>query len=678
MTPPTSRPLARASEHLAGGRFAEAAGAFKAVLQIDPDEPQAHVGLGHCARARGRGAEAFAHFVRAAEIHREREENDDALGCYAQAVAADPSQLDVHVDIAAIEAEVGQLDAARQRLEGLAENYLARGRSDDAVAILEFVNQWDDDAGDEVEVEIDAVPEPVAASHSGIIAPPIGVQVLPEMAAVELPVRDTEGTMVIQTFLLTPDGRPFIPGMFEPEPAPRRDTAVPTTAPRRDTAVPTTAPRRDTAVPTAAPRRDTAVPTAAPRSGTAALTLAPRETADDASEAAAFETEIDIDATGSRRAPRRAAPQLASLDELDDVVLPPGFEDNEPADEREATTMRPIPTAAMPQPVAAAARSAAPPSVDAAGRTLAERLRSTRARTAATPAKPAAAARPTAATSKPTAATSKPAAATKPAAAATKPAAATSKPAAAKPAAAKPAAATSKPAAAKPAAAKPAAAASKPVTTGRSNPASKPASATSAPRPATTSASRPTTRTPAGPTAAHSTTASIPAARGGAIARPSTSAPVRPTGGTRPATPSPGAPRASASASAPARPSASPRSTTPTTPTTTASPKAAPARPAGKPAASPRATTPTARAGTGAGAPTRGKPQPTEGDTIRSAPPIPPPGYRADQVVVMRPRGTAPGVPAAVTPSATLPMVIPAPGRDDIDDQHTVLYRGDG
>jgi hypothetical protein len=37
----------------------------------------------------------------------------------------------------------------------------------------------------------------------------------------------------------------------------------------------------------------------------------------------------------------------------------------------------------------------------------------------------------------------------------------------------------------------------------------------------------------------------------------------------------------------------------------------------------------------------------------------------------------APGVPTAVAPGRTLPMVIPPPPREELDDQNTVIFRGD-
>lgn len=182
VSPPTSRPLARAADHLQAGRLAEAAGAYRAVLQIDPEEPLAHAGLGQCAYGRGRYGDAYDHWVRAAEIHRARGEAETALGYYGYAVGVSPEAMELHVDIADLEVSLGRREAARARLEGLAEAYLAQDREEDAVAILEFMQGWglDDDA-------------PVEA----------GVP--------EAPVIDREGTMICDTRLITPDGVAFVP-----------------------------------------------------------------------------------------------------------------------------------------------------------------------------------------------------------------------------------------------------------------------------------------------------------------------------------------------------------------------------------------------------------------------------------------------------------------------------------
>ncbi|MBX7084429.1 MAG: hypothetical protein K1X88_34805, partial [Nannocystaceae bacterium] len=155
-------------------------------------------------------------------------------------------------------------------------------------------------------------------------------------------------------------------------------------------------------------------------------------------------------------------------------------------------------------------------------------------------------------------------------------------------------------------------------------------------------------------------------------------------------------------AATPTPPCAAPTSPRAATPTAAPRPAAAPAR-AQQPAARPRATAsapkPAASAPKPATAATPAKPgkpaargraqtesgvrRAPERDTIRTAavPPSDPPSKRGSdgkRVMAVRTRPTPnAGVPTPVAASATLPLVIPAPGREEFDDQRTVLFRGD-
>ncbi len=675
VSPPTGRPLARAYEHLTAGRVAEAAGAYRAVLQLDAGEPQAHAGLGHCAFVRGQPREAFDHFVRAAGLWREREDAIAALGCYTHAVASDPSQLDVHVDIAELEAELGHVDAARQRLEGLAENYLATGRQDDAVAILEFVNQWGD---------------------AGAEAPDEAIEQAEEPAAVPEVIRDVEGTMVFSTFLLMPDGRPFIP-----------------------------------------PSATGAQPHVVADGGGVDLDV-------DLDVDLAFDalTDDESDATASRPTPLEAAAEpddaLVSAHDLGDIELPPDLFGGEGVEEREPTAVRPIPVAAMPP------RRSAPPSRDAHGRTLAERLRTTRAQAAAPTAphpttrplavagsrKPTAAAKPTAsagstAAAKPTASAkpstpAKPTASVKPTAPAPRPATATApRPISTAPITTRTAAAavttrtaaaavttrtaaaavTTRTAAAavttRTAAARSTAASmpgrptavGKPPASGRAAPmqaaaasaASRSATAgrptSAAPQPRDRGETQPAARAPASrqehtqpratlPTRPGAAPRSAAARATGTVAKPTTADPktASPSRAGEPATPAtrPSS-TASASRSATAKPTASAKPTAPAKSTAPAKPTASakPTAPA-KPTARPGAAKP--------GEPSTAAPTRSDGRRGAEA------GTRA---MASRTRPPAPGVPTPVAPGHTLPLVIPAPGSaEELDDSRTVVYRG--
>jgi tetratricopeptide (TPR) repeat protein len=654
LPPPTSRPLARASEHLAAGRLAEAAGAFKAVLQIDPHESQAHFGLAQCAVGRGQHDVAYEHFLRTAQLLRERGASDDALTCYGYAVSSDPRRIDIHVDIAELEMELGRREAALARLDGLAEAYLAADREDDAVAILEFMNELQ--AGDDDE------PEPTAS------APQMFEPGAFEAGAIPEPVRDVEGTMMISTFLLTPDGTPFVPGappplmVGEPRSA-SRITEVPTAAPRA-TVVPTTAPRA-TVVPTAPPRA-TVVPTAAPRATVVPTMGTPAPVVDDPSASEPIRAHAEaLDATATRRS-SNPLPAIVSavLDEDSSELAMLAVADLDALDVGDLEDPEIDATAVRAKPLPKAAPT--PSSVDAQGRSLAERLRTTRARAATAPQpivgapsrspEPAPAVRVAPPIGAGTTVNRAATAASKPAAS---PPTRTSAPSSAsKPISASKPASASRPSAASPGASKPAA--STPVR-----------ASTAGPRPSTPAKAAVSTR--AVPAASRPTSAPRP----GATTRPATSNGARPgASAPTPSRPSPQA--ASASKPAVARPSAAPRSPTngaarAPTPATSSRPAASTraAAPTGGPT---RASVPT-RASTAAGR-TAGAQRPASATASEPQPR----GDANTRVMAVRTRAPAPaaGVPTAVGPSRTLPMVIPPPPREEFDDQNTVIFRGEG
>jgi tetratricopeptide (TPR) repeat protein len=193
----TERPMARAHEHLASARYAEAAGAFRAVLRIDPNEFQAHFGLADALVARGQHAEAVEGLVAAAESCTAREDNGAALTLYGKALAVDPMRLELHLDVAMAEAALGRMEAAQSRLEHLAEVYMQAGRTDEAAEVYRCIAGWEGE-GEEIEPELEDVPEvqrrvtevPAAAPRDAV----------PMMVP-------TSETVVISTILITPDGQ---------------------------------------------------------------------------------------------------------------------------------------------------------------------------------------------------------------------------------------------------------------------------------------------------------------------------------------------------------------------------------------------------------------------------------------------------------------------------------------
>jgi hypothetical protein len=142
---PSEIPLARAASLFAARRYAEAAGAYRAALSIDPTCHRAHLGLADCSVGRGVPEEAVEELVGAAADFRDREQFDAAFALLARALAIDPAQLELHIDVAELEAASGRMTMAIDRLRNLAAAYEQAGRDDEAVAVLEVVASWSDE-----------------------------------------------------------------------------------------------------------------------------------------------------------------------------------------------------------------------------------------------------------------------------------------------------------------------------------------------------------------------------------------------------------------------------------------------------------------------------------------------------------------------------------------------------
>lgn len=143
MSRPTDKPMARAQAHLAAGRFAEAAGAFRAVLGIDSSVVPARLGLADALVARGQRGLAADGLVEAAETFNERDQHAQALILYGKALAIDPGRMQLHLDVALLERTMGRREDAIARVEGLADRYMGMGRTDEAAEILRFAASWE-------------------------------------------------------------------------------------------------------------------------------------------------------------------------------------------------------------------------------------------------------------------------------------------------------------------------------------------------------------------------------------------------------------------------------------------------------------------------------------------------------------------------------------------------------
>ena len=139
---PTEIPLARAASHLAAARYAEAAGAYRAVLCIDPHAHQAYLGLAECALGRGQPEEAIEELVGAAQDFAERGALEAAFALMTKALIIDPTRLELHIDVAELEASAGRPDMAVERLHNLACAYEAAGQYDEAMAVVEVASAF--------------------------------------------------------------------------------------------------------------------------------------------------------------------------------------------------------------------------------------------------------------------------------------------------------------------------------------------------------------------------------------------------------------------------------------------------------------------------------------------------------------------------------------------------------
>ena len=139
----TDKPMARAANHLAAGRFPQAVGAYRAVLGIDPGEYQAHVGIAEAEAARGNLEGAMEGLLAAAEAYGEDENYVAALALFGHALGMDPTRLELHLDVAIYESAAGHHAAAIERCEALAEMYVRAGRSDESEEIFRFLASWE-------------------------------------------------------------------------------------------------------------------------------------------------------------------------------------------------------------------------------------------------------------------------------------------------------------------------------------------------------------------------------------------------------------------------------------------------------------------------------------------------------------------------------------------------------
>lgn len=111
-----------------------------------PKVVNAHLGLATALNALCRRDEAAEGLARAAEAASARGEHVDAMRLLGEALAIDPSRMELHLDLAMLEEAMGRHAAAVARIDSLADRYMDDGRFDEAAELLSLLASWDEDA----------------------------------------------------------------------------------------------------------------------------------------------------------------------------------------------------------------------------------------------------------------------------------------------------------------------------------------------------------------------------------------------------------------------------------------------------------------------------------------------------------------------------------------------------
>ncbi|MEM6996748.1 MAG: hypothetical protein AAF721_39960 [Myxococcota bacterium] len=135
-----------------------------------------------------------------------------AMSLLGQAVEQDPSRLDLHLEMAELEFERGCNEEGARRLESLAEAYLDADMTDEAAAVLAYL-----------ESTMVAEPGAVVEAQTGVTQPMTVVFGVPQV------IERTHTEFCSQPVLLFPDGSPLpgqhtTPAVVEaaPEPSVKR------------------------------------------------------------------------------------------------------------------------------------------------------------------------------------------------------------------------------------------------------------------------------------------------------------------------------------------------------------------------------------------------------------------------------------------------------------------------
>lgn len=129
----------------ADGNSSDAEALVRFALSTDPDASHAHVCLARIRAARGETDAAVAGLVDAVRVRAAAGPGDPTplYEMLAAALELAPERIDLHIDLAELQAAHGDVPGAQARLVQLSAIYVDAGRHDDARDVLAVARGWD-------------------------------------------------------------------------------------------------------------------------------------------------------------------------------------------------------------------------------------------------------------------------------------------------------------------------------------------------------------------------------------------------------------------------------------------------------------------------------------------------------------------------------------------------------
>jgi len=137
--------LDMAQQLAADGNGSDAEALVRFALSTDPDSTRAHVTLARMQAARGETEAAVDALVDSARRLVDTHDDDPSplYAMFGAALELDPTRLELHVDLAEVQAAHGDVPGAQARLVQLSAIYIDAGRPLDARAVLSVASAWD-------------------------------------------------------------------------------------------------------------------------------------------------------------------------------------------------------------------------------------------------------------------------------------------------------------------------------------------------------------------------------------------------------------------------------------------------------------------------------------------------------------------------------------------------------